>query len=88
MVNKRKEKQDKMKEEEALKGGDKKDPYFRYGFGLIAYRNTLWNLTMAFVVFTILALPICYTYRTGTAWKEGFSRNGKMTLGNLGYNSV
>jgi len=84
MINKRKVKEEQLQKDTAESG----DPFVRYGFGLIAYRNTLFNLMMAFVVFSLLAWPMAATYSSGTAWKEGFSTYGKYTLGNLGYNTA
>ena len=81
----------KKKEADLLKKKDVQqlgDPYLIYGFGLIAYRNTLFILSMAFIFFTVLALPLIETYKTGTSWKEGNSKFGYLSLGNLGYNSV
>ena len=38
---------------------DDGDPYeHRYGFGLLAYRNTLFILMVAFTLFSILAYPL------------------------------
>lgn len=81
----------KKKEADILKKKDIQqlgDPYLIYGFGLIAYRNTLFILSMAFIFFTILSLPLIETYKAGTSWKEGDSKFGFMSLGNMGYNSV
>jgi len=84
MLQKKKAKDEQFKKDI----GEDGDPLYRYGFGLIVYRNTLLNLALAFLVFTLLACPIIGTYSSGTAWKEGFSRYGKYTLGNLGYNTI
>jgi hypothetical protein len=84
MLNKRKEKEAQLEKDSAESG----DPYFRYGFGLIAYRNTLFNLCVAFAVFSLLAWPMASSYASGSAWKQGFSKFGKYSIGNLGYNTV
>ena len=59
-----------------------------YGFGLIAYKNTLFILFVAFSMFSIIIYPLVETYQSGSAWKETDSKYGYTTLGNLGYNSV
>ena len=84
MLNKRKAKEEQLQKDTKESG----DPFVRYGFGLIAYRNTLFNLAMAFVLFSLLAVPMITTYSKGEAWTIAFSNYGKYTLGNLGYNTV
>ena len=37
---------------------DDHDPYMSLGFGLISYRNTLWTLTILFVVLSAVAFPL------------------------------
>ena len=61
MLNKMKEKERQQQKDTAETG----DPYYMYGFGLLAYRNTLFTLCMAFVAFSILALPIVNNYSSG-----------------------
>ena len=61
------------------------------GFGLIAYRDMLWNMVAMFCLFSTLCLPAIYFYSEG----EGYSMGGsvdvgveKYSLGNLGYSSM
>ena len=61
------------------------------GFGLIAYRDMLWNMAAMFCLCSALCLPAIYIYSEG----EGYSMGGsvdvgveKYSLGNLGYSSM
>jgi hypothetical protein len=62
------------------------DPFLSMGYGLIAYRTTMFNLAMAFIAFSIFTYPIIGIYKTGTYAPEG-SRT-QTTLGNLGFASI
>jgi hypothetical protein len=42
------------------------DPYRSLGFGLIAYRNTLFTLGMGLLVMGLLTLPVIKTYQSGS----------------------
>jgi len=54
MMMKKKMKAEQLQKDTAASG----DPFITYGFGLIAYRNTLFNLAMAFVLFSVIAIPM------------------------------
>lgn len=45
-----------------------KDPLMKLGYGIVAYRNILWVLICAFIVFTILALPSMIFYSRGSGY--------------------
>lgn len=69
----------------------KKDPLASLGFGIVAYRDILFNFIWTFTLFTILALPAFYMYSDGSAYSnqiaalKGFE---ELSIGNLGYSSV
>ena len=81
MKNKDKERRAELKQDIEYFG----DPFQTYGFGLVAYRMTIFKLAAAFLIFSVLSFPILWTYRSGHA---STSKDGWGTLGNLGYNSV
>jgi len=63
----------------------------QYGYGIVAYRNTLFTMVLAFIVFTVLAIPSMIFYSRGTAYSIGFtskSGNEVYSIGNLGYSNV
>lgn len=62
------------------------DPYLSMGFGLIAYRTTMYSLATAFIAFSIFTYPMISIYKSGTYASEG-SRTFT-TLGNLGFASI
>jgi len=67
------------------------DPLMQYGYGIVAYRNTLFTMVLAFIVFTVLAIPSMIFYSRGTAYSIGFtskSGNEVYSIGNLGYSNV
>jgi len=39
-----------------------KDPYLMYGFGLIAYRGTLFSLAIFFACMSILVAPMITSF--------------------------
>ena len=62
-----------------------------YGYGIVAYRNTLFSMIIAFTIFTILAIPSIVFYSRGTAYSLGFKGtvgNEIYSIGNLGYSNV
>lgn len=64
------------------------DPLNELGYGIIAYRDTLFTMICGFTIISILALPIMYIYMQGYAYDiSGFSMQN-FSLGNLGYSSV
>ena len=82
MVNKDTERRAELEEDIAHFG----DPFQTYGFGLVAYRETIYKLAVTFIIFSVLSFPILWTYRSGSALTT--DKDGWGTLGNLGYNSV
>jgi len=62
-----------------------------YGYGIVAYRNTLFTMIIAFSVFTILSLPSIIFYSRGSAYNLSFTNttgNEVYSIGNLGYSNV
>jgi len=67
------------------------DPLMQYGYGIVAYRNTLFTMILAFVVFTVLAVPSMVFYSNGSAYNLSFTNktgNEVYSIGNLGYSNV
>jgi hypothetical protein len=67
------------------------DPLMRYGYGIVAYRNTLFTMILAFLVFTVLAIPSIVLYSRGTAYSlsyKGTVGNEIYSIGNLGYSNI
>jgi hypothetical protein len=85
MQAKKKERDAQIKKDMDVTG----DPYLSLGFGLIAYRNTLFTLGMGLLVMGFLTLPVIKTYRSGSdhLLAADMSRV-ENTLGNLGYSGV
>ena len=69
---------------------DQPDPYLSLGFGLIAYRSTLWTLALLFIVLSVIAYPLIKTYEDGGAIDTDVTRTkfGIFSLANLGYSTV
>lgn len=83
MLKKKKERED----EQLKSSASGEDPFYVYGFGLVAYRNSLFILAVAFAVFSLLAIPIEKTYNSGHGFTSS-DKYGKGTLTHLGYNSM
>ena len=66
------------------------DPFFSLGFGLIAYRKTLFSLMMLFFVMSSITFPILQTYSSGVAINTNTttSKFGVYSLANMGYSSI
>ncbi len=67
------------------------DPLMQYGYGIVAYRNTLFTMILAFLVFTVLAIPSMVFYSRGTAYGLNYANttgNEVYSIGNLGYSNV
>ena len=63
----------------------------QYGYGIVAYRNTLFTMILAFLVFTVLAVPSMMFYSRGTAYSlnyKGTVGNEIYSIGNLGYSNI
>lgn len=69
----------------------KKDPLASLGFGIVAYRDILYNFIWVYALFTVLALPAFYMYNSGSAYAnkiEALKGYEDLSIGNLGYSSV
>ena len=66
------------------------DPFLSLGFGLMAYRKTLYSLTVLFFFMSAITYPILNTYKDGIAIDASTttSKYGIYSLGNLGYSSL
>ena len=69
---------------------DKKDPFLRLGYGLIAYRKLLRSLIVMFFLMSLIMAPAIYIYYKGTGFDqmENATWSARFSLGNLGYDSV
>jgi hypothetical protein len=67
-----------------------KDPYLSLGFGLIAYRRTLFSLSVAFALMSLIIYPIIKAYDNGGALNMDLDETpyGYYSISNLGYSSV
>ena len=50
------------------------DPFLSLGFGLIAYRKTLFSLMILFFVMSVVTYPILKTYEAGGAIDTGSTK--------------
>ena len=67
------------------------DPLMQYGYGIVAYRNTLFTMILAFIVFSVLVVPSMVLYSRGTAYNlnyKGTVGNEIYSIGNLGYSNI
>lgn len=65
------------------------DPFLELGFGLMAYRVSLFSIAVTFCVITVLAVPIMKGYGTGGPLEdEDISWYQQYTISNLGYSTV
>ena len=97
MQEKKAEKQNKLKKAKSKQSMRKKvadddvvDPYLSLGFGLIAYRSTLWSLACTFAFMSMIAFPLIKTYEGGGAIDMNVvnTKFGVYSLANLGYSTV
>ena len=67
-----------------------KDPYLSLGYGLIAYRSTLFSLSVAFFLMSVVMYPVINAYYSGLAINIGSvnTKYGIYSITNLGYSSV
>jgi hypothetical protein len=68
-----------------------KDPLMKLGYGIVAYRNILWAMIIAFCVFSLMATPAILIYRNGSGYAFGYQElrgRENFSLGNLGYSSM
>jgi hypothetical protein len=67
-----------------------KDPFMSLGFGIIAYRSTLFQLAVAFFIMSIVMQPVIHAYHSGFAINIGSvdTKYGLYSIANLGYSSV
>jgi len=68
-----------------LKDGD---PFDMLGFGLIAYKKTIWNLFELFFVLSFVVSPLLKTFNEGTGIDRSIKGWSHLSLGNMGYSSV
>ena len=84
--------QQSMKERELQRKKDlqNKDPYLSLGFGLIAYRSTLFSLSVGFVLMSMILYPVIKSYKEGNAidFDQTETPYGLFSIANLGYSSV
>jgi hypothetical protein len=73
------------------------DPYDSLGFGMHAYRSTLFTLFLTFSAISIIMLPVLGMYGTGPKGFEEYVDPGvprdiknwaKLSIANLGYSSM
>jgi hypothetical protein len=65
------------------------DPFLELGFGLTAYRVSLFSIAATFCVITVLAIPIMKAYGSGGDLEdEDISWYQKYTISNLGYSTI
>jgi len=67
-----------------------KDPYLSLGFGLIAYRRTLFSLSVGFAIMSAIMYPTIKAYSQGGAidFEATETPYGLFSIANLGYSSV
>jgi len=63
------------------------DPLLQLGFGIVAYRDMLYNMIFVFSIFSLLMTPAFYYYSKGGAYPS-IVKNEGYTLGNYGYSST
>lgn len=63
------------------------DPFNFLGFGMVAYRDLMWVLTILFSILSIIMLPAIFIYKSHSAIANpaGFSN---LSLGNMGYSGT
>lgn len=73
------------------------DPYDSLGFGMHAYRSTLFILFLTFSVISIIMAPVMFMYNNGPAGMEEYVNAGvpdelnswaSWSIANLGYSSM
>jgi preprotein translocase subunit SecG len=66
------------------------DPYLSLGYGLIAYRTTLYTLAVGFFLMSLIMYPVIKAYKKGEAIDLDVHDTvyGIFSLANLGYSSV
>jgi hypothetical protein len=45
------------------------DPLYKYGYGIVAFRDILWSMFWIFAFFSVLASYQMQIYRTGTMYQ-------------------
>lgn len=72
-----------------MKGADTTDPFNLLGFGIVTYRDLLFQLIWLFLLLSVVALPSIYVYKAGTGYENLVIHGWESdSLGNLGYSSV
>lgn len=60
-----------------------------FGFGIMSYRNTIINLSILFLIFSLITHPLMNLYKGGGAISDDIkTKFGRQTLSNLGYASL
>ena len=66
-----------------------KDPLNLLGFGIVTYRDLLYQMMWLFVVLSAIMWPALLIYKSGTGYDvENIASYEYLSLGNLGYSSV
>jgi hypothetical protein len=69
----------------------KEDPFLQLGFGMIAYRDLMFNFIILFAFLSILMAPAMKFYSQGEGYAKVTSNlkmGATLTLGNLGYSTT
>lgn len=88
MIKLRQMYEEKHKEEKALveKSGD---AFLNFGFGIMSYRNTIFNLALLFLLFSIISYPLGLHYKNGGGITSDVkTKFGRKSIANLGYSSL
>jgi len=65
------------------------DPLNTLGFGIVTYRDLLWQMTWLFVALTVIMSPVLMVYKNGSGYNAGEIKSYEyLSLGNLGYSTV
>mmetsp|Transcript_8384 Transcript_8384/g.14010 ORF Transcript_8384/g.14010 Transcript_8384/m.14010 type:complete len:683 (+) Transcript_8384:250-2298(+) len=86
---KRKQKKRELQQRN-LKNKVEKDPFTIYGFGLIAYRNTLFSVCMVFAILSLIMYPSIKIYANGHGFNPELlkTKYGQYSIANLGYSNI
>lgn len=65
------------------------DPLNLLGFGIVTYRDLLYQMMWLFVVLSAIMWPALLIYKSGTGYDaDNIASYEYLSLGNLGYSSV
>lgn len=82
------QKKQEEKRKERKKDLEDRDPFSWLGFGLMAYRHTMWTLFVLFTILSVLIVPNVMSNKAGEGIDATESKYGIFSLGNQGYSSV